>query len=239
MDSVEADTRRRRRRSIPNTVHFERDKKVGDLKVPVSRSALAVDKRIADQSPQGRRGPHFTRARQHLHAGRRRHEYHRRRWARKVSRWSIRVRPRCRTRFWLRSTNSPVRDRGAPAAKPTASAANCPGNLGLGQSLHEYDHQFAVRRRNPFATSSTPALRPEHIGGNQKIASRGFFSPRRRFRRGSRECRPRGLVVAHENVLVRMSAPAGKQPRRRQSRSRPIPISTNSASSRRISTVKP
>jgi cyclase len=51
---------------------------------------------------------------------------------------------------------------------------------------------------------------PDHVGGNERIARAGFF-PRGGGFGGATENVGRGAaVVAHENVLNRMSAPAGK-----------------------------
>jgi glyoxylase-like metal-dependent hydrolase (beta-lactamase superfamily II) len=51
---------------------------------------------------------------------------------------------------------------------------------------------------------------PEHVGGNERIARAGFF-PRGGGFGGATENVGRGAaVVAHENVLNRVSAPAGK-----------------------------
>ena len=53
---------------------------------------------------------------------------------------------------------------------------------------------------------------PEHVGGNEKIATTGFFPRGGGSAARSTNVGPRASVIAHENVLNRMSAPAGKQP---------------------------
>jgi hypothetical protein len=85
--------------------------------------------------------------------------------------------------------------------------ATCPGTVG-------WSSPFI----NSVISSPTPAkpLRfiintsdaPEHVGGNQKIASSGFFPRGGGF--GAAIANPgRGAqIIAHENVLFRMSAPA-------------------------------
>jgi cyclase len=50
----------------------------------------------------------------------------------------------------------------------------------------------------------------EHIGGNEKIAASGFY-PRAGGLSGATGIGRTATVIAHENVLNRMSAPAGKQ----------------------------
>ena len=75
---------------------------------------------------------------------------------------------------------------------------------------------------------------PEHIGGNEKIATSGFFPRGRRLRRGRRQRRARThRVVAHENVLNRDERAVRQASRGAGSvRSRPTRISTSSTSSR-------
>jgi cyclase len=52
---------------------------------------------------------------------------------------------------------------------------------------------------------------PEHIGGNEKIATSGFFPRVGSFGGAVASVGRRAVVLAHENVLNRMSAPAGKE----------------------------
>ena len=55
--------------------------------------------------------------------------------------------------------------------------------------------------------------RAEHVGGNEKIAGGRLLPARRRLRRRRRPASGSSAsIIAHENVLNRMSAPAGKQP---------------------------
>jgi cyclase len=51
---------------------------------------------------------------------------------------------------------------------------------------------------------------PEHIGGNEKIATSGFYPRGGGFGAAVENIGQAASVVAHENVLNRMSAPAGK-----------------------------
>jgi glyoxylase-like metal-dependent hydrolase (beta-lactamase superfamily II) len=50
----------------------------------------------------------------------------------------------------------------------------------------------------------------EHVGGNQKIATTGFFPRGGGFGAAVASVGQRASVIAHENVLTRMSAPAGQ-----------------------------
>jgi len=51
---------------------------------------------------------------------------------------------------------------------------------------------------------------PERIGGNERIATTGFFPRGSQFGGAVENVGPRASVIAHEEVLNRMSAPAGK-----------------------------
>jgi glyoxylase-like metal-dependent hydrolase (beta-lactamase superfamily II) len=53
---------------------------------------------------------------------------------------------------------------------------------------------------------------PEHVGGNEKIATTGFFPRGGGFGAAVENVGRAASVIAHENVLNRMSAPAGKEP---------------------------
>jgi glyoxylase-like metal-dependent hydrolase (beta-lactamase superfamily II) len=53
---------------------------------------------------------------------------------------------------------------------------------------------------------------PEHVGGNQKLASAGFFPRGGGFGTAVESVGRNASIIAHENVLLHMSAPAGKTP---------------------------
>ena len=52
----------------------------------------------------------------------------------------------------------------------------------------------------------------EHVGGNEKLAAAGFFPRGGAFGGAVTALGQQASIIAHENVLNRMSAPAGKQP---------------------------
>jgi len=53
---------------------------------------------------------------------------------------------------------------------------------------------------------------PEHVGGNEKIATSGYFPRSAGFGTAVESVGREASIVAHENVLNRMSAPGGKEP---------------------------
>jgi len=53
---------------------------------------------------------------------------------------------------------------------------------------------------------------PEHVGGNEKVAATGFFPRTAAFGTAVTSVGQKASILAHENVLSRISAPAGKQP---------------------------
>ena len=79
----------------------------------------------------------------------------------------------------------------------------------------------------------------EHVGGNEKIAATGFFPRGGGFGGAVATSDRSASVIAHENVLNRMSAPVNKQPPAYpEPRGRPTPTSTSSTSCRSTSTAK-
>ena len=58
---------------------------------------------------------------------------------------------------------------------------------------------------------------PDHTGGNEKLVAAGIRScAAAQFGGGRRRTSEGAPVIAHENVLNRMSAPAGNRRRRRR-----------------------
>ena len=92
----------------------------------------------------------------------------------------------------------------------TCVGAKCPGAWGWSSPVYQHRHQFAGPGQGPFATSSTPAWR--RARRRQREDRRGRNLSRGGGFGGAVGERRRAPVVAHENVLNRMSAPAAKQP---------------------------
>jgi glyoxylase-like metal-dependent hydrolase (beta-lactamase superfamily II) len=98
----------------------------------------------------------------------------------------------------------------APAPNACAGA-NCPGTWGWASPyIHAAISSPAPVRPLRYIINTSAA--PEHVGGNEKIAATGFFPRGGEFGGAVASVGRRASVIAHENVLTRMSAPAGKEP---------------------------
>jgi hypothetical protein len=98
------------------------------------------------------------------------------------------------------------------AAAPTANScfgANCPGKWGW-SSPYIGAVISAPAPARPLRYIINTSAAPERIGGNEKIATTGFFPRGGQFGGAVENIGPRASVIAHEEVLNRMSAPAGK-----------------------------
>jgi cyclase len=101
----------------------------------------------------------------------------------------------------------------ATVTPPTTNAcfgAHCPGAWGWSSPF-----------MNAIISSTTPpkpvryiintSAAADHVGGNEKIATSGFFPRGGNFGGAVESVGRAASVIAHENVLNRMSAPAGKE----------------------------
>ncbi len=96
-----------------------------------------------------------------------------------------------------------------PPTPNTCFGANCPGAWG-----------WASPYMNAVISSPTPpkpvryiintSAAADHVGGNEKIATSGFFPRGGNFGGAVESVGRAAAIIAHENVLNRMSAPAGK-----------------------------
>ena len=184
------------------------DARVASLTVPAMRSAISAVQEDRGPESTGRRGPRAAGAGQCVHARGRRHEHHR------VGRPG----GRCARQYGY---GADVRQ-GPRGRQPTGSGGrgshhhqpmrrcDLPRRVGVVQSLHRHRHQLAG-----FAES--PPLHRQHQRGG-----RSTWAATRRSPRSEPDFAGGGLagavanvegapVIAHENVLNRMSAPAGKQ----------------------------
>ena len=179
-----------------------------NLKVPSSRSAFSPDKSIADQSPRDGE-VHILPVQGNIYM-----------LVADGTNITASVGPQ--GVLVVNTGSAPITDKlqatvnqlaNAVAAAPTTNncfGPNCPG-VAFGWSS-----PFI----NTIISSPTPPkpLRyiintsdaPDHIGGNEKFATSGFF-PRGGGLGAATGVGRTASVVAHENVLNRMSAPAGKQ----------------------------
>jgi cyclase len=100
----------------------------------------------------------------------------------------------------------------AVSANPTANqcfGANCPGKWGW-SSPYIGAVISAPAPARPLRYIINTSAAPERIGGNERIATTGFFPRGSQFGGAVENVGPRASVIAHEEVLNRMSAPAGK-----------------------------
>jgi glyoxylase-like metal-dependent hydrolase (beta-lactamase superfamily II) len=95
-------------------------------------------------------------------------------------------------------------------APNTCFGANCPGAWGWA-SPYFNAVVSAPAPPKPLRYIINTSASPEHVGGNEKIATSGFF-PRTAGFGAAVEAVGRGAsIVAHENVLNAMSAPTGSK----------------------------
>jgi glyoxylase-like metal-dependent hydrolase (beta-lactamase superfamily II) len=102
---------------------------------------------------------------------------------------------------------------GAAPTANTCAGATCPGTGIWGwssPSINAVIGSPAPARPLRYIVNTSAAT--EHVGGNEKIGASGFFPRGGEFGGAVASVGRRASVIAHENVLNRMSAPAGKTP---------------------------
>ncbi len=102
----------------------------------------------------------------------------------------------------------------AVTARPMANncaGRNCPGIWGWASPyINSIISSPAPAKPIRYIVNTSAAA--EHVGGNVKLASAGFFPRGGGFGAAVESVGRIASIVAHENVLFRMSAPDGKQP---------------------------
>ena len=99
----------------------------------------------------------------------------------------------------------------SPAAPNRCVGANCPGAWGWASPYinSTISSPAPVRPLRYIINTSAAA---DHVGGNEKIATTGYFPRGGEFGGAVASVGRKASIIAHENVLNRMSAPAGKTP---------------------------
>jgi glyoxylase-like metal-dependent hydrolase (beta-lactamase superfamily II) len=181
--------------------------KLSDLKVPSSRSANAVGKRIADQSPRDGE-VHVLPVQGNVYMV-------------VADGTNIAVSLGADGIMLVNSGPTTMSDKiltavrqlansvAAAPATNTCFGASCPGRWGWASPyMNAVISSPAPPRPLRYIINTSAAA--DHIGGNEKIATTGFFPRGGQFGGAVENVGPRASVIAHENVLNRMSAPAGK-----------------------------
>ena len=93
----------------------------------------------------------------------------------------------------------------------SCAGVNCPGTLGW-SSPYVYSAISSPAPPRPLRYIINTSAAPENIGGNEKFATSGFYPRALGFGAAIENIGRGASIVAHENVLNRMSASAPKQP---------------------------
>jgi cyclase len=99
----------------------------------------------------------------------------------------------------------------SPTTPNSCAGANCPGTWGW-SSPYVYSAIASPAPPRPLRYIINTSAAPENIGGNEKFATSGFYPRVQGFGTAVENIGRGASIVAHENVLNRMTAPAGKQP---------------------------
>lgn len=182
---------------------------VGTLSVPSSRSANAVAKRIADQSPKDGE-VHILPVQGNV-------------YLLIADGTNITVSVGAEGLLLVNTGSAQMSDKVlaainqlanaavAPPAPNSCFGANCPGAWGWSSPyMNAVISSTAPPKPVRYIINTSAAA--DHIGGNEKIATKGFFPRGGGFGGAVENIGRSASVIAHENVLNRMSAPAGKAP---------------------------
>jgi cyclase len=183
--------------------------KVADLKVPSSKSALIPNKEIADQSPKDG-DVHILPVQGNIYM-----------LIADGTNVSVSVGPEGilmvntgtaqMSDKILAAVRQLVNSTVTPPAPNQCFGVNCQGTVGWSSPfINNTISSPAPAKPLRFIINTSAA--PENVGGNQKIASSGFFPRGGGFGNAIANPGRTAQIIAHENVLFRMSAPAGKEP---------------------------
>jgi cyclase len=181
---------------------------VGNLSVPSSRSANAVEKRIADQSPRDGE-VHILPLQGNI-------------YMLIADGTNITVSVGAEGLLLVNTGSAQMSDKVlaainqlanttvTPPTTNTCFGANCPGAWGWASPYINAVISSPVPPKPVRYIINTSAA-PDHVGGNEKIATSGFFPRGGGFGGAVANVGREASVIAHENVLNRMSAPSGKE----------------------------
>jgi cyclase len=181
---------------------------ISSLKVPSSRSANAVEKRIADQSPRDG-AVHILPVQGNI-------------YLLVADGTNITVSVGAEGLLLVNTGSAQMSDKVlaainqlanatvTPPAPNTCFGANCPGAWGWASPyMNAVISSTAPPKPVRYIINTSAA--DDHTGGNLKIATSGFFPRGAAFGSAVENVGREASIIAHENVLNRMSAPAGKE----------------------------
>src|SRR5688572_9631676 len=99
----------------------------------------------------------------------------------------------------------------APPSANSCVGVNCPGMWGW-SSPYINSVTSSPGSPKPLRFIMNTSADADHVGGNEKVSAAGFFPRTAAFGTAVTALGQKASIVAHENVLNRISAPAGKVP---------------------------
>src|SRR6185295_6896980 len=183
--------------------------KIADLKVPLSKSAVVVDKAIAAQSPHDGE-VHVMPVQGNIYM-----------LVADGTNITVSVGPEgiavvntgtaAMSEKILTAINQLANSTVTPPAPNNCLGANCPGTWGYSSPfINTVINSTSPPKPIRFIMNTSAA--PEHVGGNQKLASAGFFPRGGGFGAAVDSVGREASIIAHENVLLHMSSPSGNAP---------------------------
>lgn len=182
--------------------------RVENLRVPLSKSSFDVDKRIADQSPRDGQvhvlpvqgnvymlvadGTNIT-----VSVG-------------QEGLLLVNTGSQQMSDKVLKAINELANATVTPPAANTCAGTGCAGAWGWSSPyINSIISSPAPAKPVRYIVSTSVA--PENVGGNEKIASSGFFPRVQSFGAAVASVGRNASIIAHENVLNRMTAPGGNE----------------------------